>query len=105
MLDTPHVSLWNELQKTLDVRDGEQIILGATINATISENVEMSAKERADFGKTFDDVEHSTLPSKIYWRHGTKSNGGRWVRMVLGGPQTPFAPANSPDVNQSWDWA
>lgn len=99
MLDTPYPSLYKDLRQFLGEHD--TFLLEATVNATVSNDVEMSSQQREDFGKTFDDVYNPVEPFK-YWRAGI--GDGWWAGMVVGGVNSSYVPAGSAAVNYIGIW-
>ncbi|KAL9083350.1 MAG: hypothetical protein Q9165_008550 [Trypethelium subeluteriae] len=95
MLDTPSLGTSQNLSKILSPNEdkNQSLSLSADVNATVSNNVEITDAERSDFGKIFDSVGTDCVNSPFHW---CASIGGGWyAAMVLGGVNTSeFPPAN-----------
>ncbi|KAI9661961.1 MAG: hypothetical protein M1821_009201 [Bathelium mastoideum] len=105
MLDTPSLCTFAEMRTRLspNVRKTQSLILSADVNATVSKNVEISATERSDFSKLFDNVKQNCVASSFFWCAGL--GGGWYAGMVLGGVQpSQFPPANLSSVNYIGIW-
>ncbi|KAF2234812.1 hypothetical protein EV356DRAFT_501404 [Viridothelium virens] len=95
MLDTPSLDTFQGLRAKLSPNEdkNQSISLSADVNATVSNNVEMTDTERSDFGKIFDNVGVDCVSSAFHWCTGLGK--GWYAGMVLGGVNpSKFPPAN-----------